>query len=43
MPSQPFAGVLVPVLTPFTLAGEPDAGRLTMVWRVTRVNWTCGG
>lgn len=28
MPSpQPFAGVLVPVLTPFTPAGEPDAGR----------------
>ena len=24
---QPFAGVLVPVLTPFTAAGEPDAGR----------------
>src|ERR1700677_722874 len=23
---QPFAGVLVPVLTPFTAAGEPDAG-----------------
>jgi 4-hydroxy-tetrahydrodipicolinate synthase len=27
MPSQPFAGVLVPVLTPFTRAGDPDAGR----------------
>src|SRR5437879_2607275 len=27
MPAQPFAGVLVPVLTPFTPAGEPDAGR----------------
>jgi 4-hydroxy-tetrahydrodipicolinate synthase len=27
MPTQPFAGVLVPVLTPFTAAGEPDAGR----------------
>ena len=27
MPSQPFAGVLVPVLTPFTPQGEPDAGR----------------
>ena len=27
MPSQPFSGVLVPVLTPFTPAGEPDAGR----------------
>lgn len=28
MPSQPFQGVLVPVLTPFTPHGEPDAGRL---------------
>jgi 4-hydroxy-tetrahydrodipicolinate synthase len=28
MASQPFAGVLVPVLTPFTRAGDPDAGRL---------------
>jgi 4-hydroxy-tetrahydrodipicolinate synthase len=27
MASQPFAGVLVPVLTPFTQSGEPDAGR----------------
>ena len=27
MVSQPFAGVLVPVLTPFTPRGEPDAGR----------------
>ena len=27
MPSTPFAGVLVPVLTPFTEAGAPDAGR----------------
>ncbi len=27
MASQPFAGVLVPVLTPFTADGEPDAGR----------------
>jgi 4-hydroxy-tetrahydrodipicolinate synthase len=27
MASQPFHGVLVPVLTPFTTAGEPDAGR----------------
>jgi 4-hydroxy-tetrahydrodipicolinate synthase len=27
MASQPFAGVLVPVLTPFTASGEPDAGR----------------
>jgi 4-hydroxy-tetrahydrodipicolinate synthase len=27
MPSQPFSGVLVPVLTPFTAAGEPDFGR----------------
>jgi 4-hydroxy-tetrahydrodipicolinate synthase len=24
---QPFAGILVPVLTPFNRAGEPDAGR----------------
>jgi 4-hydroxy-tetrahydrodipicolinate synthase len=29
MPSQPFAGALVPVLTPFTSSGEPDAGRFT--------------
>src|SRR5204862_6584862 len=27
MAAQPFAGVLVPVLTPFTATGEPDAGR----------------
>ena len=27
MASQPFAGVLAPVLTPFTPAGEPDSGR----------------
>jgi 4-hydroxy-tetrahydrodipicolinate synthase len=27
MPSQPFAGVLVPVLTPFTPQGAPDAAR----------------
>ena len=27
MTSQPFQGVLVPVLTPFTPSGEPDAGR----------------
>src|SRR5438067_2635201 len=27
MTSQPFSGVLVPVLTPFTSSGEPDAGR----------------
>ena len=27
MTSQPFHGVLVPVLTPFTPSGEPDAGR----------------
>ena len=27
MAAQPFAGVLVPVLTPFTPAGEPDAAR----------------
>ncbi len=28
MTSQPFHGVLVPVLTPFTRSGDPDAGRL---------------
>jgi 4-hydroxy-tetrahydrodipicolinate synthase len=27
MPSQPFHGVLVPVLTPFTRGGDPDSGR----------------
>ena len=27
MAAQPFAGVLVPVLTPFTATGEPDIGR----------------
>ena len=27
MTTQPFNGVLVPVLTPFTPSGEPDAGR----------------
>jgi 4-hydroxy-tetrahydrodipicolinate synthase len=27
MTAQPFRGVLVPVLTPFTASGEPDAGR----------------
>ncbi len=27
MTSQPFHGVLVPVLTPFTSSGEPDSGR----------------
>src|SRR3954453_2768819 len=27
MAAQPFAGVLVPALTPFTVAGEPDPGR----------------
>src|SRR5467141_5286788 len=27
MASTPFAGVLVPVLTPFTQSGEPDAAR----------------
>src|SRR5215472_3599773 len=27
MVTQPFSGVLVPVLTPFTPGGEPDAGR----------------
>jgi 4-hydroxy-tetrahydrodipicolinate synthase len=37
MPSQPFAGVLVPVLTPFiatgTRSGEPDAGRFVAFCR----------
>src|SRR6202044_3678537 len=33
MPTQAFAGVLVPVLTPFTPAGEPDAGRFVAFCR----------
>ena len=33
MPSQPFHGVLVPVLTPFTASGEPDAGRFVAFCR----------
>jgi len=33
MASQPFAGVLVPVLTPFTASGEPDAGRFVAFCR----------
>jgi 4-hydroxy-tetrahydrodipicolinate synthase len=33
MPSQPFAGVLVPVLTPFTARGVPDAGRFVDLCR----------
>jgi 4-hydroxy-tetrahydrodipicolinate synthase len=33
MPSQPFSGVLVPVLTPFTPSGEPDAGRFVAFGR----------
>jgi 4-hydroxy-tetrahydrodipicolinate synthase len=33
MPSQPFHGVLVPVLTPFTARGEPDAGRFVAFCR----------
>jgi 4-hydroxy-tetrahydrodipicolinate synthase len=33
MVSQPFAGVLVPALTPFTPAGEPDAGRFVAFCR----------
>src|SRR5882762_7963548 len=33
MASQNFAGVLVPVLTPFTPAGEPDAGRFVAFCR----------
>jgi 4-hydroxy-tetrahydrodipicolinate synthase len=33
MPSQPFHGVLVPVLTPFTGSGDPDAGRFVAFCR----------
>jgi 4-hydroxy-tetrahydrodipicolinate synthase len=33
MPSQPFSGVLVPVLTPFTPGGEPDAERFVAFCR----------
>jgi 4-hydroxy-tetrahydrodipicolinate synthase len=33
MPSQPFAGVLVPVLTPFTRSGELDAHRFAAFCR----------
>jgi 4-hydroxy-tetrahydrodipicolinate synthase len=33
MTAQPFAGVLVPVLTPFTADGMPDAGRLVAFCR----------
>ncbi|MBV8133305.1 MAG: dihydrodipicolinate synthase family protein [Alphaproteobacteria bacterium] len=33
MPSQPFSGVLVPVLTPFTPDGEPDVGRFVSFCR----------
>jgi 4-hydroxy-tetrahydrodipicolinate synthase len=33
MPSQNFAGVLVPVLTPFTRSGEPDASRFVSFCR----------
>src|SRR5215468_2202144 len=33
MPSQPFAGVLVPVLTPFTPRGEPDVVRFAAFCR----------
>jgi len=33
MPSQPFSGVLVPVLTPFSPSGEPDAGRFVAFCR----------
>ena len=33
MTTQQFHGVLVPVLTPFTAAGEPDAGRFTAFCR----------
>src|SRR4030088_3605229 len=33
MAAQPFAGVLVPVLPPFTQSGEPDAGRFVAFCR----------
>jgi 4-hydroxy-tetrahydrodipicolinate synthase len=33
MTEQPFHGVLVPVLTPFTKSGEPDAGRFAAFCR----------
>jgi 4-hydroxy-tetrahydrodipicolinate synthase len=33
MPSQPFHGVLVPVLTPFTPCGEPDSRRFVAFCR----------
>ncbi len=33
MPSQPFRGVLVPVLTPFSRDGEPDPGRFVAFCR----------
>ncbi len=33
MTTQPFSGVLVPVLTPFTGSGEPDAARFTTFCR----------
>jgi len=33
MTSQPFHGVLVPVLTPFTPSGDPDAGRFVAFCR----------
>jgi 4-hydroxy-tetrahydrodipicolinate synthase len=33
MASQPFQGVLVPVLTPFTASGEPDTGRFVAFCR----------
>jgi 4-hydroxy-tetrahydrodipicolinate synthase len=33
MTSQPFHGVLVPVLTPFTSSGEPDPGRFVAFCR----------
>jgi 4-hydroxy-tetrahydrodipicolinate synthase len=33
MTSQPFNGVLVPILTPFTPSGDPDAGRFVTFCR----------
>ena len=33
MAAQPFAGVLVPVLTPFNRSGDPDTGRFVKFCR----------
>ncbi|HTV45463.1 MAG TPA: dihydrodipicolinate synthase family protein [Stellaceae bacterium] len=42
MTAQPFHGVLVPVLTPFTAGGEPDAGRFAAYCRFL-LNQGAGG